>query len=547
LFKFRIIFFSSLLLSLSTVLLAQNSKKERDSLQLVLNALPVKATTVDSLMKKARKLAWTDLQLAELYTRTALSYAQDLNYLKGLAESKYQLGLLFKDYDFKIAETLTLEALEHSKSINDSALMGKIYNTIGNLQDNVDETEKAEKYYNRALDIFAKIGADSLRAKVYNNLGIIYDNRQQYDTARFFYKQSAAIHLQKKNYLGLAINYLNQGYCFELDGNYDSCIQYLNQSQSLAIKFDYQRLLPYIYNNFSELYLKQKNYFKAINEGSKGLEQARIMQNRIQEKNALSLLKQAYIQSNNLQKAYECAEEIINVNDSINQYKKLKEIDLLEMRYAFEQERMQQQFERELLKSELRQKELTMILISVVAGLIILIMVFLYVFQHNRIKRKNLEQRTIQLEKENLKQQLDFKNKELTTSGMYLLKKNEFITNIANKLKNTDLDNESQKERAINRIITEMEKSISDDSWADFEVRFQEVHTDFYNSLSKKFPELTANELRLCAFLKLNMTSKEIAGLTYQSVDSLKTARYRLRKKLGLNREDNLVAFLTRI
>ena len=93
----------------------------------------------------------------------------------------------------------------------------------------------------------------------------------------------------------------------------------------------------------------------------------------------------------------------------------------------------------------------------------------------------------------------------------------------------------------------ELDNSTSKDTWDEFEVRFKEVHANFYNRLSNEFPDLTAQELRLCAFLRLNMTNKEIAAITYQSLDSLKTARYRLRKKLGLDRDENLVAFFTKI
>jgi len=75
---------------------------------------------------------------------------------------------------------------------------------------------------------------------------------------------------------------------------------------------------------------------------------------------------------------------------------------------------------------------------------------------------------------------------------------------------------------------------------------FQEVYVGFYKKLNEQFPNLTPNDLRLCAFLRLNMTSKEIAELTFQSPESLKTARYRLRKKIGLDRTENLVAFLTK-
>ena len=83
-----------------------------------------------------------------------------------------------------------------------------------------------------------------------------------------------------------------------------------------------------------------------------------------------------------------------------------------------------------------------------------------------------------------------------------------------------------------------------DDTWNEFEMRFKEIHEDFYTQLGQLFPNLTPNELRLCAFLKLNLSTKEISSITYQSPESIKTARYRLRKKLNLDRDSNLTSFL---
>ena len=75
-----------------------------------------------------------------------------------------------------------------------------------------------------------------------------------------------------------------------------------------------------------------------------------------------------------------------------------------------------------------------------------------------------------------------------------------------------------------------------------------EVHEDFYDTLLKRFPDLSPSELRLCAFLKLNMTTKEISELTGHQMNSLEMARYRLRQKLGIsNSEVNLITFLSQI
>ncbi|WP_137092401.1 helix-turn-helix transcriptional regulator [Mangrovivirga cuniculi] len=106
----------------------------------------------------------------------------------------------------------------------------------------------------------------------------------------------------------------------------------------------------------------------------------------------------------------------------------------------------------------------------------------------------------------------------------------------------------SENKPIVRKVIKNLGVALNEDSWKEFELRFTEVHQDFYNSLESKYPDLTPNERKLCAFLKLNMTSKEISSLTGQSIRSIDVARTRLRKKFGLtNSEVNLVDFLSTI
>jgi len=94
----------------------------------------------------------------------------------------------------------------------------------------------------------------------------------------------------------------------------------------------------------------------------------------------------------------------------------------------------------------------------------------------------------------------------------------------------------------------ELHRSVESEIWEDFELRFKEVHSDFYTKLIHTFPDLSPNEQRLCAFLKLNMSTKEISELTGQSSKALEMARYRLRIKLNISGTDeNLIAFLSQI
>ncbi|MEZ5084562.1 MAG: hypothetical protein R2750_14145 [Bacteroidales bacterium] len=151
------------------------------------------------------------------------------------------------------------------------------------------------------------------------------------------------------------------------------------------------------------------------------------------------------------------------------------------------------------------------------------------------------------MEKEKLMGDLDYKNKELTNNVMYLLKKNEFILSISDKLKNSRYYFKPENRKLIDEIIHDVEQSTSQDVWKDFEVRFQEVHTDFYDKLAEKYPDLSPNELRLCAFLRLNMSTKEISAITFQSPKSITMARFRLRKKMDIGSYENLISFLSQL
>ena len=153
------------------------------------------------------------------------------------------------------------------------------------------------------------------------------------------------------------------------------------------------------------------------------------------------------------------------------------------------------------------------------------------------------------LEKESLQKELDFKNKEMVINVMSLMKKNEMLADLSEKL--IKIDNEAstpEGKDTIKKVAKELQKSQEEEIWKEFSMRFKEVHGEFYDKLLFKFPTLGPNDLKLCAFLRLNMSSKDIAALTGQRVSSLETARHRLRQKLGISNSDvNLITFLSQV
>jgi len=108
------------------------------------------------------------------------------------------------------------------------------------------------------------------------------------------------------------------------------------------------------------------------------------------------------------------------------------------------------------------------------------------------------------------------------------------------------MEKKDDNEKLIGKLVKK--RKADNDTWKEFELRFNQLHSDFYNTLRRLYPDLSPADEKLCAFLRLNMSSKEIAAITRQSVKSVEVARARLRKKLNLtNTASNLVTHLSNL
>jgi AraC family chitin signaling transcriptional activator len=163
---------------------------------------------------------------------------------------------------------------------------------------------------------------------------------------------------------------------------------------------------------------------------------------------------------------------------------------------------------------------------------------------HEQLALKELEasQKFMQLTNEKLKLDIESKNRELAVSTMSLIKKNEFLNSIKSELKEKD------NQQDIKKVIKIIDKNLNNtDDWKLFEEAFNNADKDFLKLIKEKHPVLTPNDLRLCAYLRLNLSSKEIAPLLNISPRSVEVKRYRLRKKMDLPHESSLTNYILEI
>jgi len=169
--------------------------------------------------------------------------------------------------------------------------------------------------------------------------------------------------------------------------------------------------------------------------------------------------------------------------------------------------------------------------------------------QKERHDREEKERELIQLRNENLQADLSYKSSELASSTMAIIKKNEFLMEMKDMLK---IQKEQLGTRYPDKYYDNLVKKIdnnmsSHDDWKVFETNFERAHEQFMKSLTDNFDDLTPSDLRLCAFLRMNLSSKEIAPLLGISVRGVENHRYRLRKKLNLEADDNLTDYIIRL
>ncbi|MEO1713268.1 MAG: triple tyrosine motif-containing protein, partial [Bacteroidota bacterium] len=160
------------------------------------------------------------------------------------------------------------------------------------------------------------------------------------------------------------------------------------------------------------------------------------------------------------------------------------------------------------------------------------------------------EERISQLKNEKLHAEVQHKNQELAMATMHLVQKGEILSTLQTELKKILVQNRESPQ--LNRSLKDLVKLVQqdqrlDDEWERFAYHFDQVHSDFLKRLKSKYPDLSPNDFRLCSYLRMNLTSKEIAPLMNISVRGVEASRYRLRKKLQLPSSTNLQEFILRL
>jgi tetratricopeptide (TPR) repeat protein len=572
-FKKLMLFCACCWLSIAAV--AQNSRTA-DSLEKLISVSTDLKEKFNLLLNASGTLVYSDVSKSLEYGKQAYKIADELSYKEGKLNACLQLASVYYFLsDLSMAMDKAQEAKSLANNLGNDLELARSYDAIGTIYYDIGNQAKSSEYFFLSLKIYEKLKNKDGIGGTFCRIGTLYFDQKDYIKAVEYYSNSIRLARELKNDMGIASNLNNLAKVYSEKKEYAKALQTYEEALQINLKNNETYLVASNYLNIADVYLKMNEYAAAITKLNQARKIFEKLGNKLRQARSQALLSEIYLKTGQLSQAEELALSALRIGQKLG-YKEiivsssaalsklyLKKNDsvaafryyILEKQYQdslFRDEKQktlaslefQYRFEKNEQNVQLARQRRNVAIIVISGCLLFSIVIIILISKQLRLKAKKLE-----LEKASHERELDFKNKEMVLNVMSLMKKNEMLADLSQKLIHIEEESTSAESKiTIKKVAHELQKSQEDEIWKEFSHRFKEVHGDFYNTLLQKFPTLSPNELKLCAFLRLNMSSKDIAELTGQRVASLETARYRLRQKLGIaNSEVNLITFLSSI
>lgn len=435
-------------------------------------------------------------------------------------------------------------ALLLSEKINNRVLTSRIYHKLGFLYSFFKRDKKALEYFNISL----KTDKELYKLKIiklgyilsdYYSFTNFYRSKGNYELANKYLDSCLIIQNLKspneKNYYIEA----EQGFLLSQEKKYDEAFEILNETRNHFKKNSH----PYIVivdNLIGQIHMQMGNFDKSEAAFLKSLQTSEKQKSHLNYKvmnyDALSELyynnKQFKKAFNYIQLSKKLNEDLYGSNSESN-----KALFNIKDNYRLTKENQEKIKKKHRIKQLEQQENISFLKQIILIVSLFSVIIFGYLF----IKRLRYSHKS---EKKLIKQQqndtLELKNKELASSTLQLIEKEEFLENLRQKL---DSKTEKLNLRTIKTMVQTSQVN-SSANWKEFETRFTRINQSFYKNLLKNFPDLGTTDQKICSLIKLKLSSKQMASLLGISVESVYTSRYRLRKKLELDRDDNLIEFI---
>lgn len=446
----------------------------------------------------------------------ALQQNKNLNHLEDTANCTLNLAMVYAaiQEDDK-ALSMYEDAINQFTALNLEGRIATTFTKIASIYIKQNRLFEAKEYLTNALKMHTEANFTYGIAEAHNRLGILYVNQNEKEQAYYHIEKSITYGRKVNDTDGMTSNLIQYGKLLMLDYKFEAAEQHLN----LAIKR-----------------AKQHNLKRYELEAYKELKALKRLEGKPEE-------------------ALVYYDKYVSLKDSIFNSEKTMRISALE----FANQIKAKEKELELLAEKERSNNF--IKWSLIIGLVTLM--FFTIIYFLNLKKRIAQRRELQITKEEfnktelenaklkqqeLTQQLNYKNKELTSYTLNFVQKSELFQQLKEKIESLKTATPKQQDTIIRELNQVIKQHINiDRNWEDFKRYFEDVHTGFIEKLKAKHPNLSTNDLRICALTRLNLNIKESATILGITPESVKTARYRLRKKLNLEPYEELLSYFLRL
>ncbi|WP_300024182.1 tetratricopeptide repeat protein [uncultured Maribacter sp.] len=494
-------------------------------------------------IEKANQLTAKNLDSAIYYLKRGIVHYSIEKDTINLINSMCQLSGLYDNVlDYGKSYDGYWEALILADESNDDISKARIYQELGWLYTAYRKEEESLRYFNMSLELKKKLVEEKKISRDYlvsNYFAIVncYRVNHNYVMAKT-YLDSCELSLKKispnkKSYYVET----EKGYFDAVAGNYEKALSKLNETK-LFFEEKNPSYLTVVHFLMGEVYRFRGEYDQAIKNYKESLRFSEMYNKHLGYKlfNYEELSK-LYYDQNNFKQAYFYKDKAQALNESIFGRKSINHKHLFEIKDRY---RLQKEKEKALLKEikieKLEDQKRIGFLQNILMGVVVIFMFLYGVLFFRNLRRKH------KLEKQKTNEVMMLKNRELTASALQLIEKEEFIS----KLKQNISKSDAVDTKAIHNMLKGFQNTPGG-NWKEFEARFTSINESFYEKIRAKYPNLGQTDLKLCALVKLGFSSKEMSSLLGITIESVHTSRYRLRKKLNLQKGENLIDFMATI
>ena len=490
------------------------------------------------------------------YGGKALKISDSLKYLKGEAKANRVIGVAYwaRGNHLEAIKYLN-KALKQNKKLDNKEDVANSTLNLAMVYAALNEDEKALGMYEDAINQFTALNLKSRIATTFTKIASIYINQNRLGEAKDYLDNALKMHTEANFTYGIAEVHNRLGRLYIKMNEKEQAFYHIEKSINQGRKvFDADGMTSNLIQ-FGKLLMLDKEFVTAEEHLLLAIDRAKENNLKRYELEAYEVLKDLKRLEGKPKESLMYYDKYTYLKDSIFDSEKAMRIAALE----FNNEIETKEKELELLKEKERTNNI--IKWSLIMGFVGLMLITIVYFLN--LKKRFAQRRELQITKEEvnktelensklkqleLKQQLDYRNRELTSYTLNFARKSELFQELKEKIESLKSVTPKQQNTIIRDLNRVIKQNINiDKDWEDFKRYFEDVHKGFIEQLKEKHPNLSTNDLRICALTRLNLNIKETASILGITPESVKTARYRLRKKLDLNPNEELLNYFLRL